>query len=225
MVMFNFPVVFQSVMVEAKDHTHLQRCIQYIEVKTGHKLSDLFLTNRQMVLVELLTMFQVNRPRVVKGLAMCAAADTKGKRKDENIPQDEVADYIASYLQAVLTSFITKCSNPLVRNPDKVQCLLSLVELISFLKFKNVNSCKYALMDCMKLATNLSKRNPEVFEDVALQLWRTVIHTFEMSALAGVLPQIICRILPHLQSRPSETVEMFRFLLKDHADLIKDQHS
>ena len=56
MVMFNFPVIFQSVMVEARDQSHLQQCIQYIEVKTGHKLSELFLTNRQMVLVELLTM-------------------------------------------------------------------------------------------------------------------------------------------------------------------------
>ena len=225
MVMYNFPVVFQSIMVEARDQAHLQRCIQYIEIKTGHKLSELFLTNRQMVLVELLTMIQVNKSRVVKGLAMCAMAESKGKMKDENIPQDEVADYVASYLQAVLASFITKCSNPLVRNSDKVQCLRSLVELITFLKFKNVNTCKYALMDCMKLATNLSRKDPEVFEDVALKLWNTFIHTFEMSALVGVLPQIICRILPHLQTRPTETVEMFRFLLRDQADLIKHQHN
>ena len=73
--MYNFPVVFQSIMVEARDQAHLQRCIQYIEVKTGHKLSELFLTNRQMVLVELLTMIQVNKSRVVKGLAMCAMAE------------------------------------------------------------------------------------------------------------------------------------------------------
>ena len=134
--MYNFPAVFQSIMVKARDQAHLQRCIQYVEVKTGLKLSELFLSNRQMVLVELLTMIQVNKPRVVKGLAMCAAADTKGKRKDENIPQNEVVDYVSGYLQAVLASFITKCSNPLVRNPDKVQCLRSLVELITFLKFK-----------------------------------------------------------------------------------------
>ena len=47
MVMYNFPAVFQSIMVKARDQAHLQRCIQYVEVKTGlisesHPLDNVF---------------------------------------------------------------------------------------------------------------------------------------------------------------------------------------
>ena len=227
MLLYKFPEIYQNIVVQASDQKHLQNCIQYLEIKTGQKLANLFSSNRQVTLVGLIKTFESNKERILQGLGKCAMIDQTFQHKEKkagNLSRPAVLQYLVESLPAVLASFITSCSNPQARPADNLQCLRSLDQLMKHINFESLKSCKYALMDCMKLATNLSKSN-KMFEDIAITLWKTFLEKFEMSALVGDLPQIMCRILPHLHTNTTETLEMFTYLLNDNEEEIKSHHN
>ena len=226
MLMYNFPVIYQNITVRCSNQNHLHGCSQYLESRVGEKLASLFKTNKQGVLVELITMLEFSPAKVLQALSDCAMADDTFQQQEKEsgrMSSAVLAEYVGGSLPAVLASFITSCSHRELKAEKKLQCLKSLELLMTILKFENLKSCKYALMDCIKLATNLSKTNDQ-FEEISTKLWMTFIKTFDKSALVGLLPQILCKILPHLKSSPAQTLEMFRYLLEDNVEEVKEQH-
>ena len=123
-------------------------------------------------------MFEYSKARIVQGLGMCAKVDSAFiKEKGEKLTQSCIASYVSQSLQAILASFVTSFSNPAVSGSHKLQCLKSLNELMLFLKYENIKFSKYALLDCLKLATTISKTDPQ-FEEAAVSLWMTFIKNF-----------------------------------------------
>ena len=129
MLMYNFPVIYQNIIVRSADQQHLNICIHYLETKTGEKLANLFQANRQVVLVELITMLEFSSARVMQALGCCAMVDNNfnhPEKKVGGVSKGVLAKYLAGRLPAVLVSYITSCSNLQVRTQDKLQCLKSL---------------------------------------------------------------------------------------------------
>ena len=219
MMLDHFPILFRHILVLATNQTHLKACINFLVTKTGQTLENLLPSYRVRVLVELITMFEFSKNRIIQGLGMCAQADYTfkhpEKKKGEKLSQTVLAFYVSLGLQAVLASFVSSLSQPATASSVKLQCLKSLRELMTFLISAQMESSKYALLDCAKLATSLSRTDSK-FEEAALNLWTTFVQTFELPALVSILPQILIGVLPHLESSPQSTLQIFNFLLRDN---------
>ena len=228
MMLDHFPILFRHILVWSADQTHLKACINFLVSKTGQTLNSLLPSYRVRVLVELITMFQFSKKRIIQGLGMCAQADYtfkhEEKKKGEKVPQTVLAVYVSKGLQAVLASFVSSLSNPASTSQHKLQCLQSLRELMTFLQFDQMKSSKYALLDCAKLATALS-RTESKFEEAALALWTTFVKTFDLPALVSILPQVLTGVLPHLESSPQPALKIFSYLLRDNIHLSPEQLS
>ena len=228
MMLDHFPILFRHILVLATNQTHLKACINFLVTKTGQTLDNLLPSYRVRVLVELITMFEFSKKRIIQGLGMCAQADYTfkhaEKKKGEKLPQTVLAVYVSLGLQAVLASFVSSLSHPATTSSVKLQCVKSLRELMTFLNSGQMESSKYALLDCAKLATSLSRTDSK-FEEAALDLWTTFVKTFELSALVSILPQILIGVLPHLESSPQSTLKIFSFLLKDNLSHFQDELS
>ena len=228
MMLDHFPILFRHILVLATNQTHLKACINFLETKTGQTLDNLLPSYRVRVLVELLTMFEFSKKRIIQGLGMCAQADYTFKHKEkkpgEKLPQTVLAVYVSNGLQAVLASLVSSLSNPASRSSHKLQYIKSLRELMTFLNSGQMESSKYALLDCAKLATSLS-RTESKFEEAALDLWTTFVKTFELPALDSILPQILTGVLPHLESSPQPALKIFSFLLEDNLQHFQGQLS
>ena len=220
--MLHFPTLFCHLIIHANDQAHLKKCLSYLEIKTGKSLAELLPTNRQKVLVDLLTKFNFSKERITQALSMCARNDNSfkhsEKKKDTNLlPKHVVANYVSKGLMAVLSSFVISFSHRDTQTEVKLQIIKSLNDIILFLKYENLVSSKNALLDCIKLATNVSK-NHLSFEDDVLTLWESFLKTMVSNpeSLVGILPQILCCLLPHLSTSPGRTVKIFKFLLQDN---------
>ena len=217
--MVNFPSVFSYLIIYAKDQNHLKKCLTFLETKTAKDLSELLPTNRGKVLVELLTMYNFSKVRIIQGLGMCAVADNNFKHVEKkkgikSLPQHVVANYVSNGLMAVLSSFTTSFSNKETHCDTKLQIIKSMTDLIVFLKHDNLVSSKYALLDCIRVANNVSHQIG--VQDEVLDLWMSFVKTLEPSAIRGILPQILCCLLLHLPTHQRKTLELFKFLLQDN---------
>ena len=127
-----------------------------------------------------------------------------------------VAKYMAQGVMAVLSPFTIFTSHKETPHESKLQILNSL---ISFLGHDNLVSSKYAILECIKLATSLIKDSAE-FEAVAINLWNSFIHSVSLSSLVEVLPQVLCGLLPLLDSSTEKTRELFKFLLEENLTIL-----
>ena len=225
--MEQFPSLFTYITIHADDNHHYRKCIDYLVAKTCKTLDELVPSNRIKILVELLTKYNFSKERITQSLSKCAVADasfkhTEKKKGTRSLPVTVVANYVSQNLMAVLASFTTSLSHKDTKLEDKLQILKSLNDLIPVLKHQNLVSTKYALVDCVKIGTQLSSQHPHC-EDVALSLWSSLVRTLEMSSIVALLPQIVCHLLPHLDSCPDKTLEIIKFILVDNVTHLKDK--
>ena len=221
LLMVNFPSVFSYLIIHAKDQSHLKKCLAFLETKTAKDLSELLPTNRGKVMVELLTMYNFSKSRIVQALGMCALADNnfkhvEKKKGTKSLPQHVVANYVSNGLMAVLSSFTTSFSNKETHCDTKVQIIKSMTDLILFLKHENIVSSKNALLECIRVANIIS---PQLgLQDEVLDLWMSFVKTLEPSAIRGILPQILCCLLLHLATHQGKTLDIFKFLLQENIE-------
>jgi len=228
LLMFHFPSLFTHLIINAEDQQHMQRCLEYLHNHTSKDLAVMLPTNRLRVLVELLTKFNFSKNRITQALSMCARADDlfkhpeKKKTDKKGLTTSAVAQYISQGLMAVLSSFTNSLSNQETPEESKLQILYSLNDLIIFLGHDNMVSCKYAILECVKKATCLSKESVK-FATVSINLWDSFIHSMALSSLVEMLPQVLCGLLPLLNSCPEKIRELFKFLLEKNLDQFKAQ--
>merc|ERR1719318_680940 len=228
LLMFHFPSLFTHLIIYSEDQQHLSRCLEFLQSRTSKDLAVMLPTNRQRVLVELLTMFNFSKSRITQALSMCAKADDmfkqpeKSKKDKKGLTLPAVAQYVAQGLMAVLSSFTTSLSHKETPHESKLQILKSLNDLVTFLGHDNLVSSKYAILECIKMATSLIKESSE-FEAVSINLWKSFIHSVSLSSLVEVLPQVLCGLLPLLDSNTEKTRELFKFLLEENLDHFQAQ--
>ena len=228
LLMFHFPSLFTHLIINAEDQQHMQKCLEYLHNHTSKDLAVMLPTNRLRVLVELLTKFNFSKNRITQALSMCARADDmfkhpeKKKSDKKGLTTTAVAQYISQGLMAVLSSFTNSLSNKETPEESKLQILNSLNDLIIFLGHDNMVSCKYSILECIKKATSLSKESTK-FASISINLWDSFIHSMALSSLVEMLPQILCGLLPLLNSCPEKIRELFKFLLEKNLDQFKAQ--
>ena len=222
LLMHYFPGIFSHLIIHAKDQSHLKKCIAYLENKLGKDISELIPSNRNKVLIELLTMYNYSKSRITQALGMCAKSDNtfhhKEKRKDSKpLPQHVVATYVSKSLMGVLSSFMVSFSHRETSTEVKLQIIKSLNDIIIFLQHENLVTSKNLLMDCLRMTTIVSRKHYG-FEEDALNLWNSFVSTMDSSSLIGILPQILCCMLPYINTSPKQTIKIFKFILKKCID-------
>ena len=218
-LLIDFPEIFTHMIVHAEDQSHLKRCTEFVEKRTYKYLSDLLPTNRQKLLVELLTLFNFSRQRIIQGLLMCAKVDkffSHPEKKNKSVPVTVVPKYVSNGMMGVLTSFSLSCNQESTPIKTKLQILLSLNDLVAYLKNDHLVACKYTMLDMMKVATNLAaKLVNEDIRDAAFSLWDTFIKTMDLAEIQEMLPQILCCLLYFLAWMPRKTADVIKSLLEN----------
>ena len=210
----------QAVML-ADNWTHFKKSMKFLEEKMSVPLSVSIKGHRYKILVELLKHYSYSKARINQAVSMCANADPAFEHVEKNngkqLSMEALASYMSQGFFGALATFTTALSHRDTTSKDKMLILKSLNDLIHVLGHHHLITSKFAVLDCIKMATYLSTQDPN-FEEIALTLWKSFVHTFEIPALVGILPQVLCFMLPHLSSRPTETLEIFRFLLVDNVE-------
>ena len=182
-------------------------------------LSVLIKGQRNRILVELLKNYSYSNVKINQAINLCAVADPAfehtEKKNGKPLSMMALASYMSQGFMGALATFTTSLIHKDTTSKDKMLILESLNDLIHVLGHKHLVTSKFALLDCIKMATQLSTQD-QIFEEMALTLWNSFVHTLEISSLAGILPQILCCLLPQLASNPAKTVEIIKFLLVDN---------
>ena len=197
---------------------------------TGVDLGGMIKANRQRILTELLSFYNSHKTRITLALSMCALTDQNFKKvanqggDSKGLPSKEVARYVGECLMAALSTFNVKLGNKEVSTEDKLMILKSLNELILFLGHENLVMRKHALLESIKMATNLCQTDsmPQM-KETCVNLWDSFVHSMAPSSLADLLPQILVGLLPHLDMNPAKTAAIYQFLLKENAPSFKAQ--
>ena len=217
----HLPHLLSHAVMFADNGTHFKKSIKFLEEKMSVPLSVLIKGHRNRILVELLKNYSYSKVRINQALNMCANADPAfvhaEKKNGKALSIEALASYMAQGFMGALATFTTSLSHRDTTSKDKMLILRSLNDLIHVLGHQHLITSKFAVLDCVKMATHLSTKNP-IFEEIALTLWNSFVHTLEIPSLVGILPQVLCFLLPHLKSSPTLTLEIFRYLLVDNVE-------
>ena len=216
----HLPHLLSHAVMFADNWTHFKNSIKFLEEKMSVPLSVLIKGHRNRILVELLKHYSYSKVRINQAINLCANADPAfehAEKENGKYSMTALASYMSQGFMGALATFTTSLSHKDTTAKDKILILRSLNDLIPVLGHQHLVTSKFAVLDCIKMATYLSTQD-QIFEDIALTLWNSFVHTLEIPSLVGILPQMLCFLLPHLSSSPAQTLELFKFLLVDNIE-------
>ena len=194
----HLPHLLSHAVMFAEDGRHLKKSIKFLEDKVSVTLAVLIKGQRNRILVELMKNYSYSKVRINQAVNLCAVADPAfehaEKKNGKALSVEALASYMAQGLMGALVTFTTSLIHRDTTSRDKMLILKSLDDLIHVLGHQHILTSRFALLDCIKMATHLSRQDPS-FEEMALTLWSSFVHTLGFSTLAGLLPQVMMMIM------------------------------
>ncbi|GAB1608793.1 serine/threonine-protein kinase ATR-like [Argonauta hians] len=200
-----------SYLIRHLDEKEMERALQFHFSETEIELTYLLRIDFQRVHNELLLHLSSNYAKVFKGLQLlCSYDESYG---GQIVTATDMANYLQPRLLGILAFFDSQlliCSIPI---EEKKLTLESLTSIIQLMGIKHVTFVRYKIMNTLRISLRFHEKD---ILSIACRAWKSFVRSVELSALGDMLSPISATLLPLIQQLPSQSAEIFDYLIVEN---------
>lgn len=230
LLLSNFSYIY-SYMYLYEEPNMFSQSMSYIEKETKANISELKRRNIKVIHNELLLHVHDKSELVIKELFKLSqeesqsvsgsskASSSTNKSSSSSSSMQQISDYLQPHFLGVLVYFDSKLISSAVDESVKIRVLKSLPKLMQLMGSKYITPLRHKVLATLRTALSLTEK---VHLELTCNNWEAFVHCCDVDTLGSLLSTVFVSILPLLQMFPRKVNAIYRYLIVENNDKLKD---
>ena len=210
LIIDNVISIWSYVLCHASTTEAIENANSVVKEVTKQNLDDLVARDSQKACFFLASKLGSNAKQAIKALRFLAEHDQQGGQK---IGESQFVEFLSQRLLGILLFLDTQFNSQWVSQNDKLNQVVSLVQLLQIMGANNVNTVCVKLLATLRIILKLKTR--KILES-ALKAWALFVKFLEPDNLTQLLPQILVSLLPLAKMFPGYVDGIFENVFSPH---------